>query len=171
MSELVKRLIEKVNELAAKVEDLDRFEHPAILVRYSTDAGQSIPNSATTIINFEDVTYDPNSLVTTGAAWHFTAATAGYYAVEAIVLFAATDTWADTEAGTLSLYKNGAPFARLDRKDNYSSASNVYMALGGGDLVYLAAGDTLDIRVDQTSGAALALHNDGAWNHVAIWKV
>jgi hypothetical protein len=106
-----------------------------------------------------------------GAAWHFTAATAGYYSVAAMIMFAATTTWADTEDGAIYLYKNGAVFSRLDRKDNYSSASSVYMALGGGDIVYLAAGDTLDVRAWQTSGAALALHNDGSWNHVAIWKV
>jgi hypothetical protein len=71
----------------------------------------------------------------------------------------------------LRLYKNGALFSWLDRKDNYSSASSVYMALGGGDMVYLAVGDTLDVRIYQNSGAALALHNDGVMNHVAIWKV
>jgi hypothetical protein len=171
MSELMERLIERVNELAAKVGDLERLEHPAILARYSTDAGQSIPDSMATIVNFEDVTYDQNSLVTTGAGWKFTAATAGYYSVVLMIMFAGTNTWVDTEDGALYLYKNGAVFSRLDRKDNYSSASSVYMALGGGDVVYLAVGDTMDVRAWQTSGAALALNNDGTWNHVAIWKV
>jgi hypothetical protein len=140
-----------------------------ILARYSTDAGQNIPDVTMTIVNFEDKTFDPDNLVTVGAAWHFTAVEAGYYAVEAMVTFAATDTWADTEVGALGVYKNGAIFSYLDQQDNYSS--NVYMALGGSDLVYLAAGDTLDLRVWQSSGAALALRNLGAYNHVAIRKI
>jgi len=149
----------------------DWYTAAPILARYSTDAGQSIPDSAVTIVNFEDVTYDQNSLVTVGAGWKFTAATAGYYVVEAMVLFAATNTWADTECGELALFKNGGWFCMLDRKDNYSSASIVYMALGGGDLVYLAVGDMLDVRIYQNSGAALALYNNTVYNHVAIWKV
>jgi hypothetical protein len=149
----------------------DWYTAAPILARYSTDAGQSIPDTTVTIVDFEDVTYDPDSLVTIGAAWHFTAVTAGYYGISAIILFAATTTWADAEAGSLDLYKNGALFSHLDRKDSYGSASSVYMALGGDDLVYLAVGDILDIRVNQISGAALALHNNGVWNHVAIWKI
>jgi hypothetical protein len=45
----------------------------AVHARYTTDAGQSIPDITTTIVNFEDVSDDTNTAVTTGAAWHFTA--------------------------------------------------------------------------------------------------
>ncbi len=143
----------------------------SVLARYSTDAAQSIPNTTMTIVNFEDVTYDPDNLVTVGAAWHFTAVEAGYYAVSAMITFTGTDTWADTEVGALAVYKNGAIFCYLDSKDKYSSASAVYMTLGGDDLVYLAVGETLDLRVWQASGAALALRNLAVYNHVAIRKV
>jgi hypothetical protein len=143
----------------------------SVLARYSTDAGQNIPNATMTIIDFEDVTYDPDSLVTVGAAWHFTAAEAGYYAVEAMINFKGTDNWNDTDVGALSICKNGSDLFYLDWKDSYSATTDVYMALGGGDLVYLAAGDTLDIRVWQSSGGALALRAVGANNHVAIWKI
>jgi hypothetical protein len=116
MSELIERLIERVNELAERVGNLERLEYPSILSRYSTDAGQSIPDSVATIVNFEDITYDPDSLVTMGAAWHFTAATAGYYSVAAMIMFAATTTWADTEDGAIYLYKNGAVFSQAGPK-------------------------------------------------------
>ena len=167
--------IQQIRDIRYRVDQLWTEEHmdcSSIVARYSGSAQQApIPDSVVTIVDFQIVTYDPDSLVTTGAAWHFTAVVAGYYAVEAMILFTAADTWADVEWGSIYLYKNGAVFSSLDRKDNYSSASTVFMELGGGDLVYLANGDTLDIRLFQNSGAALDLDSNPIYNHVAIWKV
>jgi hypothetical protein len=95
----------------------------------------------------------------------------GYYAVSVGILFAATNTWVDAEIGEINLYKNGARFSEMARKDNYGSASTVYMQLGSSDVVYLAANETLDIRVYQTSGAALALYSEHIYNYVSIHKV
>jgi hypothetical protein len=167
--------IQQIRDIRYRVDQLWTEEHmdcSSIVARYSGSAQQApIPDSVMTIIDFAIVTYDPYSLVTTGAAWHFTAVIAGYYAVEAMIMFAATDTWADAEVGELDIYKNGGNFSKLDRKDNYGSASSINMALEGGDMVYLAIGDTLDVRVWQSSGAALDLDSNPTYNHVAIWKV
>ena len=152
--------------------DVDQYGiSKTVIARYSTDAAQSIPDVEMTVINFEDVTYDPDNLVTVGAAWNFLAPEAGYYMVSAMINFTGTATWADTEVGALAIYKNGIIFSYLDARDNYSSASSVYMTLEGSDLIYMAAGDRINVRVWQASGAALALRNLGVYNHVAIWKI
>lgn len=134
---------------------------------YSTAAAQSIGNGTIDIVNFGTIVKDTNSAVTVGANWKFTAPTTGYYEVNAQILFTSTATWAVGEAGRLSIYINGALEVHIDRKDNYVTGSN-YMQLSGSSVVFMTAGDFLDIRLNQNSGGALALFNDADFNQVSI---
>jgi hypothetical protein len=45
------------------------------------------------------------------------------------------------------------------------------MMLSGMTTIQLAAGDYVDVRVYQNSGAALALFNDDDFNYVDIWRL
>ena len=148
--------------------ELPRF----IGARYAINAGQSIPNNTLppTIINYEDLSYDPLSLVTTGASWAFTCPIDGYYRVAAAALFASTATWALGEASVLYVYKGGAEWSRLAYRDNYGGATQL-AHLAGSDVVECAAGDTLDIRIYQNSGGALALFANAFYNYVAISRI
>jgi len=138
--------------------------------RYSTDAGQSIPNNAAAvIINFEDVDYDTDSAVTIGAAWKFTAPATGYYHLDCFILFSTTTGWAQGERGHLAVYKNGVSLAVLSRNDYEGNPG--YMPLSGSTTVHLTINDYIDIRVQQNSGAALALLTDATFCYVNIEKV
>jgi len=141
-----------------------------VVASYSTDAGQTISNNTTTIVNFEDLNYDTHSAVTTGASWKFTAPIAGYYHVSSAVMFTATTNWAATEYASLLLVKNNTGYRYLGREDDHST-SNVYTFLGGSTVLYLAVNDYIDLRVLQTSGGDLALHNNGAFNYVSIHRI
>jgi hypothetical protein len=170
--QMLVQLLEKFKALQKRLDKIDRLETPPIVARYQTNAGQSIASGSTpVVVNFEDVAIDTHSAVTTGASWHFTAPVGGPYAISSIVTFTGTTGWADTELGTLYTCKNAGATTVLDYKDDYGSASSVYMSLSGSDIVYMAAGDTLDVRVIQTSGAALALLGDAQYNYVAIFKI
>ena len=138
---------------------------------YTTAAGQSIANVTETVVDFGTKVQDTHDAVTTGAAWRFTAPTAGFYQVSARVLFTYTTGWADGEVGSLRILVNGAGLVYLDRKDNYGSASSNFMQLGGSALVYLGAGDYLEVRALQGSGAALALYNVADYNYISVAKV
>ena len=164
------RLMKTVDKLKRDMERQAAQEGGEIAVRYSTAAAQSIPHNSATIINYETASFDPDSLVTAGTAWAFTAPVGGVYAVSAMATYGQTTTWADGEFGLIELRVNGTIASRLDLK-NLGSGSAIYMALEGSDLVSLASGDTVDIRTQQTSGSALALLNSAAYNHVAIWKI
>lgn len=136
---------------------------------YNTAAAQSISNAGVDIVNFGTLVKDTNSAVTTGVNWKFTAPTSGYYEVNAQILFASTLTWAKGEGGRLSVYINGTLEVHIDRKDNYDNggATN-YMQLSGSTVVYMNAGDYLDVRINQNSGGALSLFNDADFNQVSI---
>lgn len=135
--------------------------------RYSSDAGQSIPNSSLTIINFEDKNWDTHNCVATGASWKFTSPKTGYYKVQVNILFSSTTTWATTESAELYIYKNGVRYSNLGRTTQFDS-SNTYMQIKGSDTVEMNKDDYFDIRVIQDSGAALTLHNDPNFAYITI---
>lgn len=171
-NDLIIRLAEEIAALKARVAELERQERrpSALLARATSNAGQSIPNSAITVVDYEDVAYDPRGLITTGASWVFTCPTAGVYLVSANVLFTGTTTWALGEAAALYLYRSGNHVSYFDRCDALGGATQ-FMRLGGCDVVECAAGDTLQVRVIQNSGGALVLHNTTQYNVVSIARL
>lgn len=166
-------IAEWIVRINRRMDNLDRVEIPDFIgARYTTNAGQSINTSSTTRVDFEDEVYDTHDAVTVGGSWKFTAPIDGYYHVTARVLFTSSDTWAENEVCQLVLYKNGGVVSYLDRRigvDTSGGANN--HGAGGSDTIYLTASQYIDVRVTQTSGGTLTLHNDGAHNFIAIEKV
>ena len=160
-----------ISEMRHEIDKLKAIELPTkgCVARYTTNAGQSIDNATATIVDFEDVSIDTDSAVTVGAAWKFTcpAGKAGYYLVTAVIAFDTSATWAAGELVILYLYKNNALYSVLLRKTQ-ESATTLYNMPPGSDVVYLAAGDYIDVRVNQGSGGALALYTNSYYNRVAI---
>lgn len=139
-----------------------------VVARYTTNAAQSIANTGTPIIDFEDVDYDPGNTVTTGASWHFTAPSTGYYRVTVLLTFASTAVTAGNGA-TVYIYKNTSSLTCLAR-DTCVTATYLFN-VGGATTVSLAANDTLDVRIGQNLAASIALLNNGVFNHISIEKV
>ena len=140
--------------------------------RYTTNAGQSIPDITSTIINFEDMVYDTDTAVTVGATWKFTCPTGkgGYYLINTCILFATTNTWAATELVILEIYKGGAAYSTIYR-EHWQSTTTGYRQAFGSDVVHLDPTEYIDLRVYQGSGGSLALLNNGQYNYVAISKL
>jgi len=138
-------------------------------VRYSSNAAQSIANNTVSILDFEDLGYDTKPAVTIGAAWKFTAARAGYYRVDAKVVFDASTGWEALEFAALTLYRNNAEYSYLDRPQIIATQAGAYrLDLQGSDTILLAAGDYIDVRLFQVSDAAIVLLNGNAYNYVDI---
>ena len=166
---MIENLLREQAAILKRLEVLETRDVVPVVARYSTNAQQSIANNTLTVVNFEDVTFDPWAAVTIGAAWVFTAPVAGYYHVTARVLFAANAGWINTEDCVLSLYLNGALFSHLDFLDNFEA--NTGASVGGSDIIHLAKGDAINIRVLQVSGGAVALNAAAEYSHVAIERV
>lgn len=159
----VELLVDADGRLLVNVED-------PVYAHYNTDAAQLIPNGGVHIVNFHNPVYDPDGLVTTGVAWKFTSAIPLYYHVSAALLFAATATWADGEIAEIGLYRNNALIEMLAFHDNNPAAATFKHLCGSTD-IYLNAGDFIDIRVTQNSGAALNLSAWETYNYVAIHRI
>jgi len=142
-----------------------------VAARYTTDAGQSIPNESMTIIDFGNQTFDTHGAVTTGSAWKYTCPTGqdGYHHIDFMLMFTSTAAWALGERAQANLYKGGVSYSTLIKYVSESTTTR-NVTLVASDTIYLVSGEYIDIRVVQNSGSALALHNDGGYNHVSISK-
>lgn len=137
----------------------------SVNARYSTDSGQSIPNTAATIIDYGTKTFDSgNILVTTGSSWKATAQISGTYRVTAKAAFAINS------AGyrQLELWKNGNMYTLLDHK---LSVASIGTMVKGEDEVKLLAGEYISVAGYQTSGGALTLVNQHVYNSITIERV
>lgn len=142
----------------------DKWDGRVVAARYTTNAGQSISNGATTIIDFEDKELDTHSAVTTGASWKFTAPFAGNYQVESCITTSGTGTGATI---LLDIFKNGGGYARGDRR----VSSNNFHGQCVTSLVVLSAGDYFDIRFENGSGATKTLESSTQTNHVSVFLI
>lgn len=142
----------------------------SVACKYFNNAVSSMPNSTVTIVDFATKDHDTHNAWTTGAAAKFTAPIAGIYCVSCSLLLNASTTWAVTEAMQLNVYKNGAFDSLLDYENDMASASNINRSVKGSTNIKLLAGEYIDIRFQQTSGAAITLAASG-YSHVSIHKI
>lgn len=144
----------------------------AILVgaRYAapTAGTQSIANGSTAIIDFSVSTFDTDSAVTTGASWNFTAPSTGYYSVKAAIQYA-QGTF-NSGGQHLYLYKNGSLYSLMGRLPVQFSGTYT-PSVNGSDLIYLSAGDYIDLRTSHGDSTARSLSATTGANYVAIEKV
>jgi hypothetical protein len=122
---------------------------------YTSATAQSLPNAATTIVDFAAKEYDANSLVTTGATWKYTAPFSGKYRVSAQIGI-------DGAAATiLSVFKNNAEQYRMVRQ--LASGETILV----NSSMYLAAGDFIDARafVNQTG---ISLLPNSVYNRISV---
>ncbi len=134
------------------------------------NAGQTIPNNAWTIVNYETETLNADGCVVTGASWAYTvpAGGDGSYFVKASILFASSTAWTDGKLGRLRVnVSDSATLWYLDSKANEGSTNHTVMLRGCEDIP-LVAGDTLSIEVFQNTGGNLDLTTDPGFCCVSI---
>ena len=130
---------------------------PHVSARYQATLNQAIPGDLTpTIVDFDTKDWDTANAVTTGANWVFTAPFAGYYHVEAHLVYGVTTTWPINSYIDLLLVKNGV----FDRAFGLTgTAGDSLVGVGGGIDVFLAKNDTISVETQQNSGTTRDLGN------------
>lgn len=139
-----------------------------VIARASTATAGSYPDAAATIIDFSTVAYDTASAITTGASWHYTAPSTGYYQVGSAIL---TGTQAGSGSMELVLYVNTSRFCMLSANLKNSTVIAQRFVMSGTTQLSLTAGDTVDIRLLNNSGSTCTLINDATYNWVCVQKV
>jgi hypothetical protein len=138
-------------------------------IRYRTNAAQTIPHNTHTVINFEDVSYDQNGYVTTGASWKYTVPVTGKYRVTAGAALSSTAVQINA---ILRMNINGTNDTFLDyksTKDLSTTSNETY--LSGSTEQQLTKGQEITITIYQNSGGDLNLVSDPEANYVMITRI
>jgi len=141
---------------------------------YNTVAGQSIPNSTVTTINYGTLVTDTDSAVTTGASWKFTvpANKGGVYRVSANATLSAN------QAGTAGQFfivvqVNGTTVDVGTQLVNSALAVQGNTCISVSTEVNVAAAATISVAVSQSStgGGAVTLNTNAFYNRITIKRV
>jgi hypothetical protein len=133
-----------------------------IYADYSTNAGQSIPNTTATIVDFEDKTEDSHGSVTTGGSFKFTAKRNDIYTVSACTQASAANySNIDLE---LRLYKNGTFYRSLGKFNRESTGATIDPTVCGTLKLKLNVDDYVDVRAYQANGASINLSTASEYN-------
>lgn len=120
-------------------------------------SNQNISDSTETIVNFDNVLYDDDNLVTTGASWKWTAPRAGFISVQPTIIFNGTGQVDINETWQTRIYKNGGSFKRGDLRTSFGSPTSMNMSLNGSAVWDVQKGDEIDVRVFQNTGDTQAI--------------
>jgi len=121
-------------------------------VRVYLSSDQSIAGQTTTKINFDTEDYDGNNEWDT-STYKFTAANAGYYLITCRLYW--DTTFPNDQRFTIYIYKNGSNVSLQGWR--YSSISTGSQMGHITDILYLAAGDTIEFYVYQGDTSAHSL--------------
>ena len=138
-------------------------------IRATRSTAQSIPHNTITKVLWNAENYDNLGEYDNVTNYIFTATESGYYTIKASVLFANVQ-WLANEYGYLSIYKNGALYSIL-RRHAQSTSLTTYVQLHGLDMIFLDAGDYIDIRCFQNTGIAVNLHPASAYNYFSVHRL
>lgn len=145
-------------------------------VRALLTGSQSIADDSWTKVNFGSISYDSRSEFLSGT---FTAKQTGYYQVNSRTEFALSGTGHDANSYVaIAIYKNAAAFSY---GNNLGVASNdnsgeIYVFNGNNapnvsDVIYLEAGQTIEIYVYQNTGSSVNITGGSTNTYVSIHKI
>lgn len=138
---------------------------------YTTAAGQSIPNATFTIIDFGTREEDNHGFVTTGAAWKFQPSIGGLFEISAKCYLSAGGGWNVNEEAVLDIYKNNVSHARISGYVATVAHASAVSLDGVPRQVRLNSGEFADIRLYQSTGAALAIVASSQLTWISIKRV
>lgn len=138
-----------------------------IYSRYSTAVAQPMTTGVDTIIDFGTKEEDLAASVTTGAAWKFTAPQADWYTVTAMSYLTNGGGFGMGEVAQMSLYKNGSTVKCLATAIS-QVAHTTNLNCEGSMEIYLKAGEYVDVRLMQNSGAAVNLLGAATLNWITV---
>ena len=130
---------------------------------YRTSSTQSIPHAIWTKVELDAETYDAQNEFDSSSNYRFIAKRAGYYLVNASIRYNSPVSGAQYAIG---IYKNGVPVTcSINEGQTYALSTNI------SDIIYLDAGDYLELWTYHESGAAKNIENASKYTFMSIHKL
>lgn len=138
-------------------------------VRVTKNDAQTIANLTTTIVEYDDEDFDNLGEFDAVTNNRFTALETGYYFVNARIRYELY-AWIAGRYRFLYLYKNGVQYNVLDVIYVEANITN-YLDIGGNALIYLEAGEYIDIRTRHNRGANTDISADAFYNYFEVHRL
>jgi hypothetical protein len=152
--------------------NIEKIANPAlisatekVLARYTSTSATTVTTGNTTIVDFATKVTDTHAAVTTGASWKFTAPIAGSYRVTSRIVAGGTGT---TGYLTLQIFKNGSLYSKGPAEIPANAGSQSVFV---DDEVEMVAGDYIDIRMDNPTGANRATSTVAGEQYVVVQRI
>lgn len=139
-----------------------------VAARYTNGSNQAVANATDTTIKYTTKVYDTHGAYDTGSG-AYTVLVPGYYKVVSSILME-SGSWSAGEQVIIKLFKNGSEVSRSEVRaqatftDRFAPSNLV-------DVVSCASGDTLLIKVYQSSGASLNFESDTVQSFLDIDRI
>jgi len=136
--------------------------------RVTKNDAQIIATVTATLIEFDDEVYDNLSEYDDAVNYRFTASGTGYYLATASTLSASV-AWGDAEYWETRLRKNGVAYAYGSRATGaaVTCARSSILSV----MVYLEAGEYIDVRVYHNQGGNVALTPNELYNYFSVHRL
>jgi hypothetical protein len=155
---------------ASKNPAITGFGLNRVAARGVSTSGQSIPSNTLTVVTYDAVkTIDTHNALN-AATGVFTAPEAGYYQVDARAMFDATGVYAIGNQIRVDINKNGVGYSFIHVEQTQSTSQHLKGG-GGADILFLAKGDTLDMRVFNNRSSATSLWATTGATYFSISKI
>ncbi len=138
-------------------------------VRATNADAQSIPNATYEIIEYDTVVFDNLGEYDNVTNYRFTAKETGYYLVSASLVSANVEFTAN-EAFIITIYKNGVQYS-VGGYNTSGATVTIRRSPNITDIIYLTAGEYIDIRGYQSTGINMALESDETYNYFSVHKL
>lgn len=142
-------------------------------VRYTLNAG-GYANLTEHVVDFNNLYYDPENLVTTGVNWEFETPGAAVFEV-AVYILHATTTWTGLQWCRIWLEKDiGAGWVKHSVLDEHiqEDSEGQYLMVRGGDHVSLPKNGKLRVVIERNGPAGtLNFHTQNEWSSIQIAQV
>jgi hypothetical protein len=143
------------------------FHQQVFAARATRNSAQNFTTGTTNIVVFDDLDYSSPTTAYDDSTGRFTCPAPGYYLVGAHIEVTDNTT---SGIGALEVWLNAAAHSRLQFFGKLATNSE-HISWGGHSIVKCAAGDVLDIRFVNGSGATLSLQGSTPLNWVMFYRL
>jgi len=155
-------LIVGLSGLGLGAYSLYKLVSPQPLARVSVSSGHSVPSSTWTVVDFDVLDYDVTSdfnIVTD----RFICPTSGYYLISGKVKFVSM---LDGEAIFIAVFREGVS----EIESSVYGSQTVSLSTNFADIVYLNAGDYVELRVYHTGSFSRSIYGntEGTYTYLTI---
>jgi hypothetical protein len=138
--------------------------------RYSTDSGTAFTTGSSTVIDFEDKSFDNDNLVTTGGSWGYAVPATGIYRITSMLRSNALTPTSIGNDYSIRILIDGVQDSYLALKSSQHTTNDV-LSIQGTTIIEAEKDEVISLKFHNSLGATWTNNGSGDYNWVTIEQV